>query len=901
MNHVPSPPPGRAQKRSFGTRVKHFFGDYFGVLRSREEPIVKRISYALRGFIVALSLVILGFVIYTLALIPLTPSVENLRAEQRQRPTRVLSADGQQLVLFKGENREWVTLDQVSPVMVDALLATEDTRFYEHSGIDLFRMMGAALKTAGGDTQGGSTINQQLARNAYPEEIGRAISIDRKLKEMLVAFKIELAFHKPEILEMYLNTVPFLFNAHGVEMAARTYFDVPASALDTLQSATLVGMLKGTSYYNPVLNPDRARSRRNVVLQRMYEEKMLTRAAFDTLRAQPLDLNFEVQPLRESKAPHFTEMVRSWLIDWADQYRYDIYRDGLVVHTTIDSTMQQLAQEAVARQGEQLQAVADVEWSRRSIPYQASSTDGYVSYRSRVRPFAYLLASKPSLVDEYLRDTEEYRKGREAGRPSETLLDSLRDSRAFVDSVLTMRARVEAGFVAIEPGSGYVRAWVGSRDFKATEFDHVKQARRQPGSTFKPFVYAAALSRGYGPDTILRDEGVEIRIDRNRVWRPANAGAITGRNLTLAQGLAYSKNTISAQLIADIGADRVARLAQQMGVRQSKLEAVPSLALGTSEVTLLEMATAYATIANEGVYHAPVFVTRIEDRHGRTLATFGQEREQVISSRTATTLLDMMRHVVTDGTARGLRWRFGIDGDVAGKTGTTQDGADGWFLLMHPQLVMGSWVGFPDHRIRFRSDYWGQGGHNALFVVGDFLKHTYEAEKLDPKRSFPPSPIPYEFVAPDPTPDWLVRFASEGSGPGQLVQGPDGLWRPLGTDDAPGVASARVDSILKKIEEERATRADTVLDNMRQRAQEASAANRAARERAQAEQERQQQGTARPATPPPADASQGTSAQNPAGSGTPAARPATPPPADAGPAAPPRRPQAKPDSSGTNV
>lgn len=657
------------------------------------------------------------FLLYVLILIPFTPGISDIRKAKQEQPAQVLSADGKELAVFKRANREWVPLADISPRVVEALVATEDHRFYQHHGIDWRRTAGAALRTFSGDRQGGSTLTQQLARNLYPDDIGRAPTLTRKLKEAITAFKIEALYTKDEILETYLNTVPFLYNAYGIEMAARTYFDTRAGKLDVLQSATLVGMLKGNSYYNPVLNPERALQRRNTVLAQMVKRERLTPAQFEALKKKPLKLEFERQTEPPGPAPHFAQQLRKWLIAWADDHDYNIYADGLVVRTTVDSRLQAWATQAVARQGAQLQGLADGMWAGRFRRGAKGAAD--------------------PLLAAFIAETPDYKAARDAGLDQAQAMKKLLADRSFMEGLRKQKTTIQAGFLALDPRTGQVRAWVGSRDYLQDGFDHVQQARRQPGSTFKPFVYGAAFAQGAKPDDTLVDQAVEIPLKGGEVWRPGDHSPPSGQPMTLGDALAYSKNTITAQLMQTVGPAKVAKLAQAMGVRQSPLEQVPSLALGTSPVTLKEMVSAYGTIANGGAYIPPTMVTRIEDRDGKVLAEFAPaDAEPALSAKAAYTLLDAMRGVVDKGTGVAIRSRYGIRADVAGKTGTTQGNTDGWFILMHPELVAGAWVGFNDNRITLRSDYWGQGAHSALPMVGDFFQRALRGKAIDAKARF---------------------------------------------------------------------------------------------------------------------------------------------------------------------
>jgi penicillin-binding protein 1A len=698
----------------------------------------------------------LAVVLYVAAVYPFTPGIGDIRKSKQESPSVVLSADGKELAVFRRANRDWVKLSDISPKVVEALLATEDKRFYDHHGIDLVRTGKAVLNTVTGDVEGGSTLTQQLARNLYPEQIGREQTITRKVKEAITAFKIEAIYSKDEILESYLNSVSFLYNAWGIEMAARTYFDKSAKNLNELEAATLVGMLKGTAYYNPVMNPERALQRRNTVLAMMVKADKLAPARFEQLKAQPLKLNFERLQETTGDAPHLAEYLRRWLMEWADKHDYNVYSDGLVVKTTIDAGLQEMANKAVERQGKALQAVADVEWSRSSVTGLGSDPAAYVAAQGHSAPFEYFWNSNRDLVKGWIKDTTEYRQARDKGANDEEALKQLQGNAEFMQDLRRQKTMLQAGFLAIEPATGAVKAWVGSRNYATDKFDHVQQARRQPGSTFKPFVYGAAFEMGIQPNETFIDGPVEIQIDRNKTWRPTDIHGMTNQPMTLREGLAKSKNTITAQLMMRVGPSRVAALARSMGVRQSKLDEVPSLALGTSPVTLKEMVTSFATIANGGNYIEPQIVTAVEDRQHNVLQTFTpRSPEPALNNNAAQVLLDVMRGVIDGGTAASLRPRFGLNGlDLAGKTGTTQDNTDGWFIVMHPQLVAGAWMGFNDNRVTMRSEYWGQGAHNALLVVGDFMQQSVKAGKLDAKVTFTAPRIQDEPTLLDRAGDW---------------------------------------------------------------------------------------------------------------------------------------------------
>lgn len=711
-----------------------------------------------------------------IVVVPTAPDVANLQQAKSWRPSVVLAADGSELTSFRQRQQQWVPFDRISPHVIRALLATEDHRFYEHPGFDAGRTVSALLHTANGDTQGGSTITQQLARNLFPEEIGRSRNALRKLKEIVTAVKIEHAYSKGQILETYLNTVPFLYNVYGIEMAAQTYFGKPASQLGPAEAATLIGMLKGTHYYNPVVNPERALARRNVVLAQMARRGFLPAEQYRALRGKSLAIHFNRRPEQSGPSTHFIEYVRRWAAQWAEENDYDLNTDGLVFKTTLEPALQEAAEQAVERQTQALQNIADVEWSRRSQALLSSAPSAYARARKHAEPFGYFWKTRPELLDAFVRETPQFKQKVQAGASETQALAALKQDEKFMDRLRAAKTRLEAGFVAMDPNTGEVKAWVGSRDFERDQFDHVAQAMRQPGSTFKPFVYGAALERGFDPDSTYRDGPVSIRFADGEIWKPTDMSAPSGRLMTMREGLIFSRNAITAQVMQDVGLIDVINLAKASGITQSRLDPVPSLALGTSPVTLLEMVNAYSTIARMGEFRKPVVVKSITDRNGKVLAEFGTSSKRAISGNTAVELIDMMRGVVTHGTGTLIKAQFGLSADVAGKTGTTQYNTDGWFILMHPDLVAGSWVGFNDARVTMRSNYWGQGGHNALLVVGDFFRSAIKEKMIDakakfprPKRSHPPIRNPHavdDFDNPldaeAPHPNIVVRREPDG-------------------------------------------------------------------------------------------------------------------------------------------
>ena len=708
------------------------------------------------------------------------PSLEQIENPRNLLATEVRTADGLELArYYDGENRTWVALDGMSDFVPRALIATEDRRFYEHWGVDAYAI-GAIIKdfVTGRGARGASTITMQLARNLYREATGFRVgerSVVRKAKEILIAIRIERTYTKPEILEAYLNTVPFLYNAYGIEAASQTFFSKPSADLSANEAATLVGMLAANSRYNPCLAPggtsaecldadgeplavsqnEAAIERRNVVLANMRSQSVLSEAEYTEAREAPIRLAFDVYSHEDNIAPHFAEVLRLWFREWAEANDYDPYADGLVIHTTIDSRMQALAEEAVQEQMDRLQTIVNTNrWGTRS------------------NPFGYWWSRNTAVVNEYIQRTQRFRDLQaQEDLGTDAAIARLRQNQTFMDSLKTERTRLEAGLIAMDPTTGRVKAWVGGRNFVLNKYDHGGQARRQPGSTFKLFAYAAAFNNGYSPRSGVFDSPFKWGD-----WEPKNSGNSYAGYTTLAEGLRSSRNTVAARITKHFGTNEIARTAYQMGIR-TPLELgefdestcppylarkpgcyARSIALGTQDVSLLEMVSAYATVANYGVYHGPTVeerpaasdvpphivlaVDRIEDRYGNVVADFTPVAREVLNPSTAYTTFDAMRAVVNAGTGRGLNAFRGVGPlDVAGKTGTTQENADGWFIGMTPQLVVGSWTGFDDRRITYPSTSIGQGGRTGLRNVGAFLsKLQAEPEdspiRLDPGAEF---------------------------------------------------------------------------------------------------------------------------------------------------------------------
>ncbi len=676
---------------------------------------------------IILIFVIIGFISFFFLAKGL-PSIEELENPQTDMASFVVSRDGQVLDKYFTENRTYIRYQDISQNVIDALVATEDHRFYNHWGIDMFRTLAIPYHLMRGNPQGGSTISQQLARNLY-RSIGREVSVTRKLREIITAIQIEQNYTKQEIIEMYLNTVEFSNSAFGIESASHTHFNKPASDLNVPEAAILVGSLQAVSALNPRSRPERSVQRRNVVLSQMMRHDFITSDEFAQYRSTPLELDYN-PPFRTGRdSRYFGQYVRQQIQGWADENGYDLYRDGLVIHTTIDSRMQRYAEEALKAQLERHQQSFEEEWT----------TPGSSRYMDK------LWTQYPGFLNSFLEETERYEQYRREGHGNRAeILDMLKTDEAFVDSVKRVRARLEAGFVAIDPSNGNILAWVGGSDYSSIQRDNVHQLRRQTGSTFKPFVYAVAIDNGYRPYHRFSKYPVNFFDVSGDRWSPRDPIIPSGPEMiTLREGIGRSLNNVTVRLLPELagapGTNRledlrpagvkIADFARRMGMNKTPIATNPAIALGTAHSSLLELTSAYTTFANMGVHIEPFAVTRIEDAEGNILQEFRSESQQeVISPETAYIMIDMMRGVIRGGqgwvgTGNRMNWMFNITQDIAGKTGTTQNSADNWFVAMMPHIVAGAWVGGEDRRIIFpQGTQVGQGARTALPIVGQFIQ-----------------------------------------------------------------------------------------------------------------------------------------------------------------------------------
>lgn len=716
-----------------------------------------------------LLLVVLSYVIYLFMGLPSADEFEN---PETAIASEVRSRDGVTLDKYFTENRKWVRYEDISPHVIDALVATEDHRFYNHWGMDMFRTLAIPWHLMNGRWQGASTISQQLARNLY-KKIGQEFSVTRKFREMITAIQLERRYTKREIVEMYMNTVEFPNSTFGIEAAAQTHFGKPAKELTIPEAAVMIGSLKAIYTYNPRINPERSKGRRNIVLGQMHRRNFLTDNEYIALTEQPIELDYHPPFKTGRQSRYFGEYVRQQVQPWAEENGYDLYKDGLVIYTTIDSKLQKHAERAVKTKLDSLQIIFEAEWT-------SSGSDEYMDK---------LWDEYPMFLRSFIRETDEYKNGfaKYDTKIEKVVFDSLFAKPAFIDSVKRARTRLEAGFVAIEPANGNVLAWVGGTDYGNVQYDHVYQSRRQAGSTFKPFVYAVAIDNGYKPYHKFSKFPVTFRDRAGDIWNPKDQTVHDGPvDVSLREALARSMNNVTVRLLPEIAgapgtnklweldpaARKIKQMASNLGIDMSSTPAYPSIALGTAEVSLLELTSAYTTFANAGVHIEPIAITRIEDKEGNILQEFHPEyTSEVISPETAYIITDMLRGVIRGGDGyhgTGVRLRnvYGVRQDVAGKTGTTNNAADNWFVAMMPHVVMGAWVGGKDRRVRFNQELSysiGQGARSALPIVGTFINNvTADEDAFWKYDAFEPPPGFVMPEDPEKTRNELIKDKDKG-------------------------------------------------------------------------------------------------------------------------------------------
>jgi len=699
-----------------------------------------------------LGFIVLIFLFASWGLLGHMPSFNDLENPESNLATEIISSDGETIGKFYNENRSSITYDELPKHLVDALIATEDERFYDHSGIDAKGTLRAI--TSLGTSGGASTLSQQLAKQLFHGEgsSNKIMRLFQKIKEWIIATRLERQYTKNEIIAMYFNVYDFNNYAVGIRSAAKTYFNKSPKELTIDESAMLVGMFKNSSLYNPIRNPQGVKNRRNVVLLQMEKSDIITEAQRKKLSELPITLDFKLQTHKEGIATYFREYLREFMKSWVRENKkpdgsdYDIYTDGLKIYTTIDSRMQQYAEEAVYAHMANLQEEFFIQAkTNKNAPFVKISEQETASLMNRAR-----------------KNSERWRMMKAEGKSDAEILKSFsvktkmkvfswkgeRDTLMTPnDSIRYYKHFLQSGVMSMDPETGHVKAWVGGINYKHFQYDHVNQGARQVGSTFKPFVYATAIEQqGYSPCDSIIDAPYTIPQGRHNVtatWTPKNSNSEYRGMVTLKRALALSINTVSAKLIDRVGPDAVIDLTKKLGVK-ADIPSQPSIALGAVEITVHDMVAAYATFANQGIYIKPEVVTKIEDKNGNILYQSMPESHDVLNKDIAYAVVKLLEGVTESGSGSRLRTQGGGNGynrvtgypyvltnPIAGKTGTTQNQSDGWFMGMVPNLVTGVWVGNEDRSAHFKSITYGQGATMALPIFGMYMKKCYEDKTLN--------------------------------------------------------------------------------------------------------------------------------------------------------------------------
>lgn len=707
------------------------------------------------------------------------PSYSQLENPKQNLSSLLYSADGVILGSYYRDNRNPVTYDELGPNLINALRAAEDIRFENHSGIDLESMGRVAYGVLTFSPKGGgSTISQQLAKQLFStrvikeEEKGTLEGITGfldqliyKTKEWILAVRLERSYTKEEIMAMYYNTVEFSNNAHGIMSAAKIYFNKEPKELTVSEAAVLAGMQKQVNGYRPDKYPERSKGRRNVVMSQMVKYGFLDKAAYDTLKTKDIVLDFKKQDHVSGQAQYFREEVKKDLMKLGQEYNFDLFADGVRVYTTIDSRMQSHAERAVDSTMREVQRKF---MNSLALP-GGKKREPWIDGDGRV--------ITDFIEDQALPRTQRYRElVRRYGEDSDSIdiiLNKPVPMKVFswkgeidtllspIDSLKYYKHFLHAGFMAANPHTGEIKAWVGDVDFRYFKFDHVRHGKRQPGSLFKPMVYAKAVENGYSPCDIFYDRATTVNIPGYEAWTPKNSDrtGYTGDAMPLKRALAKSVNSISAQVIDKVKPDNAVEMVKRLGI-QSDIQPFPSMVLGTQDVSLHEIVGAYGTFVNQGVYIEPHFITRIEDRFGNVIYSKVPQKKPGVSKQTAYVMLNMLQETVKVGSGRRLNWEYQLlvesdSNQIGAKTGTTQNSSDGWFVAVTKDLVAGAWVGGDDRAIHFKNWAEGQGALTALPIVGRFLQRSYDDPEVNLEKGYFPEPEELNIVIDCPQFDLL--------------------------------------------------------------------------------------------------------------------------------------------------
>lgn len=714
------------------------------ILQSKKPWFPKAVKYT---WIVFLSL-LLGLPLYVFTvsvdlfgLFGGMPSLAEVENPENDLSSEIISADGVTLGRYFRYNRSQAAFDELSDELVNTLVLSEDHRFYQHSGLDFPAYLRVAwglmtLQPAGG----GSTITQQLAKNLYTQNRDRGLDgyvarlgryprrIIQKTKEWIISVNLERSFTKQEIIAMYLNTAEFSSNTYGIKVASETYFNKPPDSLNLQESALLVGMLQAPTFYNPVLHPENAMRKRNEVLWKIYRSKfkIATREEYDSIAALDLGLQFRLQDQNEGLAPYFRTVISANLMQFCSERGIDLWNSGLKIYTTIDSRLQRYAEEAMKEHMKVLQKQFTEEWEGRNpwVDDDRKEISGFL--RSRIKQSD----TYKSLVAKYGEGNDSVRILLNLKKPMKVFTwDGERDTLfSSMDSLAYYKRFLQSGLMAMDPNTGHIKAWVGGFNYKYFKYDHVRQGTRQPGSAFKPFVYGLAMESGYSPCYVLEDIAPSFKVS-GTVWYPPNSDGTrgSGEKMTIRQAMARSINSITAQLMKALGEQNVVDFAHQVGI-ESKLDPVPSLCLGVSDVSLFELVGAYGTFVNNGIHTKPFYITRIEDKNGNVIETFVPKTRQALDDQTAYKMIYMLMGGTEEagGTSQGLSRELKIDNEIGGKTGTTNNASDGWYVGLTHDLVTGVWVGGDERAIHFPSWTFGQGTRSARPIWNNFMLKVYQ-------------------------------------------------------------------------------------------------------------------------------------------------------------------------------
>jgi penicillin-binding protein 1A len=667
------------------------------------------------------------------------PSFRDLENPKSNQASEILSSDKQILGKYYVQNRSNVSYNKISPNVIHALIATEDNRFYNHSGIDFGRAFTIIFYNLVGKKQGGSTITQQLALNLFSERShNRFTRMKQKLQEWVIAVRLERNYTKEEILTMYLNTVDFgAYNTFGISSASATYFNTTPDKLTPDQAALLIGMVNGPGVYSPIRHPENAVNRRNFVLRRMAEEGYLSDGQAEEFKAKPLGLNFHPTDHNEGLATYFRSVLKKDVqkilneqdMHKADGTPYDLDRDGLKIYTTINYTMQQYAEEAQKEYMKQLQAQFNQHWRGRSM-WKA-------------------IPDFPMLMDQGMKRSDRYRALKQQGKSDEEIREDFNTPASMnlytwhgdidttmkpIDSIVYSKMLLRNAMMSMDPTTGYVKAWVGGINYEHFKYDQVKMGTRQVGSTAKPFTYAVAIENGFSPCMQINNVPDTI-YGYGKPWAPGSSPSETVPGMiTLRKAMARSQNWVTAHVMKQVTPEPVAQLIKKMGVT-SPVPAYPSICLGTFDASLYDMTGAYSVFANEGLWTEPTYLTRIEDKNGNLLYEHKARVVQAMNPETSYVMTYMLKGVVDEGTGWRLRSKYGLRNPIGGKTGTTQNNSDGWFIGVTPQLVTGVWTGCEDRAIHFRSTNLGEGANSALPVFALYMKKVYANQSLGIKQN----------------------------------------------------------------------------------------------------------------------------------------------------------------------